>query len=300
MDVYLNGKMVNASEAWIGIEDAGFTHAIGLFETMAAFGGQVFRLDEHVRRLIDSAQKLGLAASFEAQVLTAAVQQTLTHNQLDEARVRLTVTPGIVSLLADQPEDQPAAPTVLVVATEPVAYDAAYFEHGIMALIVPQAANPFDATAGHKTLSYWGRLRTLRQAAVAGAGEALWLNVTNHLASGSVSNLFLVKDGQLLTPIARGEEVDRALPAPVLPGITRAVILELADTMGLPAQRRMLDVNDLLNADEVFLTNSSWQVLPVTRVEKNKIGDGKVGPITQQLRTGVLKLIEQECRKVKT
>ena len=295
MQVYLNGEMVDAGEARVSVEDAGFTHAVGLFETMAAVHGQVFRLDAHIQRLVDSARILGLARMLDAAVLAAAVKQTVSHNQLAEARVRLTVTAGGVSLLRSAPAEQPTTPTVLVTATEPVAYDPAYFEQGIMALVAPQGANPFDATAGHKTLSYWGRLRTLRQAAVAGAGEALWLSVTNHLAGGAVSNVFLVKDEQLLTPIARGEEVTGNLPAPVLPGITRAAILELADGMDLSTERRMLDVDDLFDADEVFLTNSSWQVLPVTRVEKTPIGDGQVGPLTQQLRAALLDLIEKEC-----
>jgi branched-subunit amino acid aminotransferase/4-amino-4-deoxychorismate lyase len=148
--------------------------------------------------------------------------------------------------------------------------------------------------AGHKTLAYWGRLRTLRQAASAGAGEAIWLNVTNHLASGAVSNIFLVKDNELLTPFARGEEVPAALPAPVLPGVTREAVIELAQAASLPLQRRMLSVNDLLEADEVFLTNSSWLILPVTKVEKKPIGEGKVGPVTQRLRESLLDLIARE------
>lgn len=295
MDIYLNGAMVAADEARISVEDAGFTHAVGLFETMSAYHGRAFRLDQHVGRLIDSAGELGLARSLDAAELAGAVRQTLDHNGLTEARVRLTVTAGEVSMLRAASSEQPPTPTVLVVATEPVAYDAAYFETGIMALIAPQGANPFDAAAGHKTLAYWPRLRTLRQAAAAGAGEAIWLNISNHLASGSVSNIFLIKDETLLTPIARGEEADGSLRAPVLPGITRAAVLEIADTLGLAAERRMLDVDALLDADEVFLTNSSWQVLPVTRVEKNTIGDGQVGPITQRLRKGLLGLIEREC-----
>ena len=157
---------------------------------------------------------------------------------------------------------------MVVTAAPPTQYDAGFFEQGITALIARPGANPFDPAAGHKTLAYWSRLRTLRQAAAAGAGEAIWLNVTNHLASGAVSNLFIVKDETLLTPYARGEEVPEALPAPVLPGITRAAVIELAHTLDLPVQRRMLSVNDLLEADEVFLTNSSWLVLPVSRVEK--------------------------------
>ncbi|MCG8512001.1 MAG: aminotransferase class IV, partial [Rhodospirillales bacterium] len=152
----------------------------------------------------------------------------------------------------------------------------------------------FDPTAGHKTLSYWQRLRTLRQAASVGAGEAIWLNISNHLASGAISNAFLVKDGELNTPIARGEEPEGGLPAPVLPGITRAAVIELAERERIAVKKQMLSIEDLLEADEVFLTNSSWLMLPVTKVEQKVIGDGKVGPMTHMLREALLMTVQSE------
>ena len=169
-----------------------------------------------------------------------------------------------------------------------------HFADGITVLIHGPAASPFDDQAGHKTLNYWSRLRSLRRAASAGAGEAIWLNVTNHLASGAVSNLLLVKDGVLLTPFARGEEVPEALRAPVLPGVTRAAVIELAHAQNITVQRKMLTVQDLLEADEVMLVNSGWGVLPVTKVEQHAIGDGQVGAMTTSLREGLSDLIERE------
>jgi branched-subunit amino acid aminotransferase/4-amino-4-deoxychorismate lyase len=293
MDVYLNGRMVKHDKARVAADDAGFQHAVGLFETLSAHHGRCFRLPQHLERLENSARELGLTKSLDLAKLTKAVETTLAHNKLDRARVRLTITAGAVSLLRESA--QPPAMTVHVAATPPIEYDPAYFERGITVLIAPPAANPFDPLSGHKTLSYWARLRTLRQAAAVGAGETIWLNITNHLASGAISNVFLVKDGSLFTPFARGEEVDGALPAPVLPGITRALVLECAQRLHIPTQRRMLSVNDLLEADECFLTNSSWQVLPVTRVEKKAIGSSQVGEMTLRLRTAVLDAIAQEC-----
>ena len=229
--------------------------------------------------------------------LADAIDQTLKANDLAEARLRLTVTAGTLSMLKQ--ESGPAVQvrqTVAVVPSEPTVFDPAYFQKGITVAIYGQGANPFDATAGHKTTSYWSRLRSLRQAAAVGCSEAIWLNVTNHIASGAVSNVFLVKDGRLLTPIARGEEADDALPAPVLPGTTRSVVIELAQGMGVEVERRMLSVEDMLSADEVFLTNANWRVLPVTSVEKKPIADGTPGPLTGQLRQDVLALIERETK----
>jgi branched-subunit amino acid aminotransferase/4-amino-4-deoxychorismate lyase len=293
MKVYLNGKIVDASEALISVEDAGFQHSVGLFETMLASHGKVFRLGQHLERLAKSAQELGLARQISIHPLAEIVNQTLEANNLTEARIRLTMTAGSMSLL--RPGTTEVQPTVLVVVSEPTRYDPAYFEKGVLVLVAPPGANPFDAMAGHKTLNYWPRLRTLRQAASAGAGEAIWLNVSNHLASGCVSNVFLIKDGTLFTPIARGEEVEGALPAPVLPGITRDVVLEIADDLDIPTQKKMLSVAELLDADEVFLTNSSWLILPVHAVEKKTIGEGIAGKTTRLLREKLLKRIEEEA-----
>lgn len=291
MQVYLNDRMVPYEQARIAHDDASVQHAVGLFETMTAVSGRVFRLQGHLARLDHSARELGLAPGIDIDTLATAVEQTLVCNGLDNARVRLTLTPGRLSLLRGK-EARTPEPTILIVATEPTEYDPAGFERGIKVLAGAQLANPFDPMSGHKTIAYWSRLRLLRSAASAGAGEAVVLNTTNHLAGGAVSNIFLVKDGRLLTPFARGEEKHGALPAPVLPGITRAAILELAETEGIDTKRCMLTITDLLEADEVFLTNSSWQVLPVTAVEKADIGGARVGPITKRMRSALLELIE--------
>ncbi|GAB4195166.1 MAG: branched-chain-amino-acid transaminase [Phycisphaeraceae bacterium] len=294
LKVLYNGQMLAPDQAHIPHDDAGFQHAVGLFETMLAENGRVFRLDDHLNRLCESARILGLSHSLDPEALAEAVNKTISENGLQRARIRLTVTPGSLSMVPGRVGRSQPTGTVLIQPSEPTEYDPRYFEEGITALVAPPGANPFDSLAGHKTLSYWGRLRTLRQAASVGAGEAIWLNITNHLASGAVSNIFLVKDGKLLTPIARGEELDKSLPAPVLPGITRAAVIELAEARDIPVEKRMLAIDDLLGADEVFLTNSSWHILPVTRVEKSSVGDGKVGEITSSLRQALLELIERE------
>lgn len=296
MHIFLNGQMLPPDQARIATDDAGFQHAVGLFETMHANHGKVFRLRQHLDRLCESARVLGLSRELNAPALAEAVNLTIRHNQLDRARLRLTVTPGSLSLLAGSPQVDDAPGTVLIQPSEPTVYDPRYFEEGVTVLVAQPGANPFDALAGHKTLAYWGRLRTLRQAATAGAGEAIWMNVSNHLAGGCISNVFIVKAGTLLTPIARGEEADKALPAPVLPGVTRAAVIELAEGLGVEVKKQMVSIDDLLEADEVFLTNSSWQVLPVTKVERATIGVGTAGELTRQLRGDLLDLIEKETK----
>jgi branched-chain amino acid aminotransferase len=295
MKVFLNGKIVEQAEAMVSVEDAGLQHGVGLFETMAVHHSNVYRVYAHLERLRESAQALGLARELNLTALADAIHQTIDANELQRARVRLTMTPGAISLLRAKPEQAVIEPTILIVPAPATQYAPEYFEKGITVLVAPAMANPLDPTQGHKTINYWQRLRTLRQAATVGAGEAIWLNVTNHLASGCISNVFLVKGGKLLTPIAKGEEVQGALPAPVLPGVTRGAVVEFAGRLQIPVEKRMISVNELLEADEVFLTNSSWDVLPVTKVEGKVIGTGAVGAVTSELRTALLDDIEEQC-----
>jgi branched-subunit amino acid aminotransferase/4-amino-4-deoxychorismate lyase len=295
MQNYFNGQFYPADQPCLRADDAGFQHAVGLFETLQCHHGRAYRLEDHLARLAGSAADLGLFMSLDTEPLAQAVAQTVAHNGLDRARLRLTITPGTLSLLRPQPDEARAriVPSVVIVPSESIKYDPAYFTQGVTVTVHGPLANPFDPTSGHKTLNYWPRLRALRQAASLGAAETIILNVTNHLAGGAVSNLLLVKGDALLTPIARGEEADGALPSPVLPGVTRGVMLGLAEQMGLRIERRMLTVTDLLEADEAMLTNSGWGVLPIARVERKDIGAGGVGQITQKLRSQLLEDIER-------
>lgn len=296
MQVWINGSFVDRAEATISAFDAGLQHGVGLFETMGAAHGRVFRLDEHLDRLRDSARELRLTTRLRIDPLAEAVRRTVEVNGLERARVRITITGGDLNMLAQQGEG-PQDPTILIVAQPPTEYPAAFFERGVMVTIANGRENPLDPLAGHKTIDYWRRIQALQQASQAGAGESIWFTITNHLAAGSVSNVLLVKDGSLLTPYAHGEEEAGALPAPVRPGITRRCVLELAGGLGLAIERRMLSYEDLVGAEEVMLTNSSWGVLPVVAIEKEAIGDGLVGDETRRLREAWLEAVEEETSR---
>lgn len=297
MQVWLNGQFIERDQARISVFDAGFQHAVGLFETMLARHGEVFRAADHMHRLAASARELLLTERLRIEPLIEAMEATLARNQMSEARVRLTVTGGDLNMLQSTGQSQ-VDPTILIVTQPPTVYPEHFFERGVIVLIANVRENPLHPMAGHKTLNYWPRIRELQLAAAKRAGEALWFSVSNHLCGGCVSNVILVKDDELLTPIARGEEPEGAgaLPSPVLPGVTRAAVLGLAEDLDVPVHRRMLDINDVLTADEVMLTNSSWGVLPVVGVEREKIGEGEVGPLTRQLRDAWVRLVDAETR----
>jgi branched-subunit amino acid aminotransferase/4-amino-4-deoxychorismate lyase len=285
--VFLQGQFLDPASATLSAFDAGLQHAVGLFETMTGAvtptGSSVTRLEEHLTRLATSARELGLSDSLRTGPLADAVLETLARSQLPRARIRLTVTGGDLNLLERSARTQ-HEPTVLIAASPATTYPPAMFERGVGVTIADAKANPLDPTAPHKTLNYWWRLRELQRAAQLGAGESIVLQVSNHLAGGCVSNLFLVKDGTLLTPIARGDEDRGAIPSPVLPGTTRSAVIAAAASRSVGCARRMLSVSDLLDADEVFLTNSSWGILPVVKVEAEAIADAVPGPLTTDLR----------------
>ncbi|MFG0285975.1 MAG: aminotransferase class IV [Phycisphaerales bacterium JB039] len=287
---YLNGRIVDLTEARIAAMDAGLQHAVGLFETMIArtTDGEVHvtRLEAHLDRLSASAAELGLAETVRTGPLADAVKLTVERSQLPRARVRLTLTGGDLNLLTRECQRTAREPTILIVVQP--APERPGPGGGVSAVIAGARANPLNPLEGHKTLSYWWRLRELQAAAAKGAGEAIVFQVTNYLCGGAVSNIFCVKDGRLITPIARGEEREvaragAAAPSPVLPGVTRAAVIEIANSRGIGVERRMVSVDDVMDADEVFCTNASWGVLPILRIEQKQIGAGEPGPVARDL-----------------
>jgi branched-chain amino acid aminotransferase len=295
LDAWIDGRFVPMDEVRVSAFDAGFQHGMGLFETMAGRHGRVFRGLEHMERLRASARALGLSDRLRPEALVDACEATMAHNGLTHARVRLTITGGDMNLLAQRPEDVRHDPTVLIHVQPPTPYPPTLFEQGVGVRIADGQLNVADPFAGHKTLWYWPRLAALQRAAEAGMQEALWFDVTRALGCGCVSNVFLVKGGVLLTPVARGEEPKgQAVRSPVLPGVTRAAVLSLAEECGMTSDARRLEVDDLLGADEVFLTNSSWHLLPVVRVEQRTIGAGSPGEATRTLRAALLERIDRE------
>ncbi len=293
MQVWINGKFVDRDAAMISAFDAGLQHGIGLFETMSAHHGTVFRAEAHTRRLADSAKQLLLTESLRADPLARAVDQAVERNGMERARVRLTVTGGNLGLPVTA-ERRRVDPTIIIDVQQPTAYPDAFFEQGVMVVVSDGRLNPMSPDAGHKTLNYWPRIHALQRAAARKAAESIWFTVHNHLAGGSVSNVFLAREGKVLTPWARGESIEEAAAPAVLPGITRAAVLDLCGVLGIESARRTLAVEDMLAADEAFLTNSSWGILPVVAVERQAIGTGQVGPLTARLRQAWLNLVERE------
>jgi len=290
--VWFNGSFIEEEAAFVPLRDTGLLHAAGVFTTMRSAAGRVVRIEQHLKRLRDSCDALSIPLPYTDIDLTSVADELLRQNELREARLRLTVTRG--SAMQDSQGGMRLEPTVFITAAPFEPYPAEYYLKGLTVLVLDeQKLNPYDFQAGHKTLNYFTRLHALRDATQKGAGEAMWFNVHNFLQSGCISNVFLVKDEMILTPPTQEDLSDPAIKescpytrSNVLPGVTRAAVIEDAATLDIAVQRKALTISDLLEADEIFVTNSVMGVMPVVRIERKPVGDEQPGRLTREFMTG--------------
>ena len=262
--VYLDGAFVPAAEARVAATDAGLLYGRGLFETFRARRGVAYRLECHLRRLQDGAQVIGIPMPEQLARLPEIVRELAERCELGDARMRLTVTAG--------PEG--GRPAMLLQARPATDYPAQVYERGITAVVVSVRRNESSPLARVKSLNHLDNLLAKEEARRAGADEALLLNTRGLLAEASTSNVFLVREGKVLTPpVADG----------ALPGITRGAVLEVAEEAGVSAREASLTMDDLRRADEAFLTNAVAGVLPLVSVDGQNVGTGMPGEITVRL-----------------
>jgi branched-chain amino acid aminotransferase len=281
--VFLNDKLVDIDKACVSVTDSGFLYGAGLFETMRSHDGVVFALKDHLDRLFISAEVLSIDNPYSREYITYAINEVLSANKLADARLRLTLTNGPMA-----ESDQQRKSTLLITATKLRSYPPEYYKKGVMVVLCPFKQNPIDPTSGRKTTSYFSRMIALNMAHQKRAAEALWFTVDNRLAEGCISNVFLVKDEQLYTP---------PITTPVLPGVARKTVCELAKHNSIKLTEKDLSIDDLLGADEIFLTNVIMLVMPITKVEKHTVGDGQVGLVAKKLHKSFEELVKKECEK---
>ena len=277
--VFFNGEIIDHQDAKISASDAGFLYGAGLFETMRAENGKVFAIDDHLDRLFFSAKAISISIALDKDGLKDAVNQVLQANQLKNARIRLTVSNGAMGT-------ETITPTVLNTAVENSGYPEEYYKKGVKVILSSYRQNTTDPLAGHKSTCYYSRLIALDQARQKNCAESIWFTVDNRLAEACVSNVFLIKDGVIYTP---------TLETPVLAGIARKTIFEIARQQDIQTIEKDLFIHDLLEADEVFLTNVIMKTLPVTSIENHIVKDGKVGKMTKQLLECFDIVIKRNC-----
>jgi len=273
--VWIDGKFYPKGEAKISVYDHGLLYGDGVFEGIRAYDGVVFKLKEHIDRLYRSAQVIMLNIPLSKEEMIEAVLETLRKNNLKDAYIRLVVTRGVGDLGLD-PRKCPK-PTIIIIA-EPairlVGGEEAK-EKGITTLISWVRRDSVDATSHEvKSLNYLNSILAKLEANNAGVDEAIMLSSQGFVSEGVGENIFIVKDGKIITP---------PVSAGILPGITRKRVMELAKELGLEVIERDITPSELLTADEVFLTGTAAEILPVREINKRVIGEGIPGPITKAL-----------------
>ena len=281
--VYLNGSLIPLSQARISVLDYGFLYGFGLFETMRAYKGKVFRLDSHLSRLAGSAEVLGFPV--DTLELRSAVMDTLQANKLSDARIRITVSIGEGEITPDP--STCSGPTVLILAGNYQPHSEQVYQKGFRAIVSSICRNSQSPLARLKSANYLESMLARQEARAAGVDEALCLNEKGFLAEASMSNIFLVTDGILKTPVKESG---------ILPGITRETVLELASQLGINSVEHNIRLDELLQTQEAFLTNSLIEVMPLTEVGGRPVGSGKPGLITRKLMAAYREVVNASGR----
>lgn len=281
LKIYISGKFYAKEDAKISVYDHGLLYGDGVFEGLRAYGGNVFRLQEHLVRLYESAKAIWLQIPISIEAMAAAVNETLKVNGLSDAYIRLVVTRGAGSLGLDP--NKTSDPQVIVIADKISLYPPEFYEKGLSIITASTIRNhPAALSPRIKSLNYLNNILAKIEGLQAGCIEAMMLNSKGEVAECTGDNIFLVRRGQLLTP---------PIDAGILEGVTREAVMESAVAAGLEVREIALTKHDVYVADECFLTGTAAEVIPVVKVDSRVIGTGEPGPVTRDLITRFKKLV---------
>lgn len=273
LQIYINGKLYEKQDAKISVYDHGLLYGDGVFEGMRSYGGKIFRLQQHLDRLWNSAKAIWLQIPISPEAMAQAVGDTLAANGIQDGYVRLVVTRGAGTLGLDP--NKTANPQVIIITDRITLYPDEYYEHGLEIITVKTVRNhPAALSPRIKSLNYLNNILAKIEGLQAGCVEALMLNYKGEVAECTGDNIFLVNSGQIYTP---------PVDAGILEGITRQAAIELATDQRLKIHEVSLTKHEVYTADECFLTGSAAEVVPVVKVDSHLIGDGKPGPVTRDL-----------------
>jgi branched-chain amino acid aminotransferase len=275
MKIYLNGQFYDREDAKISVFDHGVLYGDGIFEGIRAYNGRIFRLDDHLQRLDESARAILMKLPAPIKDIEKAVIETVRLNDLKDAYIRLVVTRGIGDLGLDMRKCKHGS-TIFIIADKIELYPDEYYEKGLTLVTSTIRQKGLDqVTPGVKSLNYLANILARAEATAAGAQEAILLNVSGHVSECSGDNIFFIKDGKIFTP---------PTSAGILAGVTRQVVMELANVkLGIKVIERNFPRYDLYSADEVFLTGTGAEVIAGVKIDGRVIGKGVSGPLTKQL-----------------
>jgi branched-chain amino acid aminotransferase len=280
LKVYISGKLYEKEDAKISVYDHGLLYGDGVFEGIRSYGGNVFRLKQHLDRLYASARAIRLEIPMTPEAMAAAVIDTLKVNGITDGYIRLVVTRGAGYLGLDPRKT--SNPQVVIIADRIELYPPELYEKGLAIVTASTIRNHPNALSPRiKSLNYLNNILAKIEGVDAGAPEALMLNIKGEVAECTGDNIFVVRQGTLLTP---------PTDAGILEGITREAVMNLAREAGRPVREATLTRHDVYTADECFLTGTAAEVVPVVKCDGRVIGNGEVGPITRELRQRFLEL----------
>lgn len=283
LQVYINGKFYAKEDAKVSVYDHGLLYGDGVFEGIRCYSGNVFRLEQHLERLYESARAIMLQIPISPEKLAEDVYETLRRNQFTDAYIRLVVTRGAGSLGLDP--NKTSDPQVIIITDKIALYPAEYYDKGLELITASTIRNhPAALSPRIKSLNYLNNIMAKLEGLQAGCVEALMLNHKGEVAECTGDNIFIVRNGRLLTP---------PIDAGILEGVTRNAVIELAEAAGIGCDQTSLTRHDIFIADECFLTGTAAEVIPVVKLDKRPIGAGVVGPITLQLIAAFKKLVHK-------
>ncbi|HMS85211.1 MAG TPA: aminotransferase class IV [Nitrospira sp.] len=282
MWIYLNDRFVQDHQAVISVFDHGFLYGDGVFETMRSYGPRLFMRDHHLSRLFQSADAIGLRVPIPLIAWADILHEGMARNEVGtdqrDAYVRITISRGVGDIGLDPALC--ASPTVVVMAKPLIPPASHLYEQGVTVMVASTKRNfPSALPPQIKATNFLNNILAKREAIAAHAFDSLLLNWEGHLTESTISNLFFIRNGRLNTP---------ALDCGLLDGITRRVVFQLAQELHLPIEEGHFTVEELLEADECFLTNTSLEIMPVVVVNDTRIGNGAPGPLTRELRARFL------------
>jgi len=282
MIVWVNGELVEEKDARLTVFDHGTLYGDGVFEGIRVYNSRIFRCQTHIDRLFESARRIRLSIEQTKQELVDAMYETLKANGIVDGYIRLVITRG-KGTLGLSPFKCPR-PNTFIIADSIELYPQEMYDNGmavIIATTVRCSSNMLDPQV--KSLNYLNNIRAKIEAVDAGVAEAIMLNADGNVAECTGDNIFIVKDGHVITPSENSG---------ILIGVTRGVVIRLAGKLGLPLSERTVTVEDLYTADECFLTGTAAEVIAVTKIDDRKIGEGKAGTITNRMTAAFREFID--------
>ena len=273
MLVYIDGEFLPQEEAKISVFDHGLLYGDGVFEGIRSYQGRVFKLDEHLQRLYDSAKAIMLEIPISIEDMEEAVLETLRRNQLHDAYIRLVVTRGVGDLGLDP--DKCPVPTIFIIADKITLYPPNFYEDGLEIITVSVRRNYAEAISPRiKSLNYLNNILAKIEGKQAGVEEVLMLNAEGYVVECSGDNIFFLKNNVIVTPPTH---------LGILEGVTRNTVIDLARELGITVEEKVFTRHDLYTAKECFLTGTAAEVIPVVKIDQRIVGNGHPGTVTQKL-----------------